>query len=98
MDEITYLEVPFEDKEKVKSLGARWHSERKKWFVPKGLDTGPFENWLPIYDDRASQKAISPFYLLQSTELAGSATNHLKSLPLLVMAQSTLKVMSALKE
>ncbi|MFL0825412.1 DUF5710 domain-containing protein, partial [Vibrio parahaemolyticus] len=31
MDEITYLEVPFEDKEKVKSLGARWHSERKKW-------------------------------------------------------------------
>ncbi|HCH5334042.1 TPA: hypothetical protein N2934_004392 [Vibrio parahaemolyticus] len=69
MDEITYLEVPFEEKEKVKSLGARWHSERKKWFVPKGLDTGPFENWLPIYDEHASQKAISPFYLLQSTEL-----------------------------
>ena len=29
----------FEDKEKAKSLGARWYGDSKEWHMPAGLDT-----------------------------------------------------------
>ena len=40
-----YLNVPFEEKEKVQKLGAWFDGERKAWYVPKGKDTAPFEKW-----------------------------------------------------
>lgn len=42
-----YLQVPFKEKERVKSLGARWNNEVKKWYVPHGLDLTNFNKWLP---------------------------------------------------
>lgn len=41
-----YLNVPYEDKDKVKSLGAWWDQNLKSWFVPKGKDTTPFQQWI----------------------------------------------------
>jgi putative DNA primase/helicase len=41
----TILEVPFSEKDEVKELGARWDPEMRKWFVPKGINTEPFEKW-----------------------------------------------------
>lgn len=41
-----YLNVPYEDKDKVKELGAFFDMKNKMWFVPKGRSTEPFAKWL----------------------------------------------------
>jgi hypothetical protein len=45
-NEINYLTTSFQEKEQVKSLGAKWDVTAKKWYVPEGMDLKPFENWL----------------------------------------------------
>ena len=40
------LKVPFHEKDQAKSLGARWNSEAKHWYIPQGVDASPFEKWL----------------------------------------------------
>lgn len=42
-----WLAVPYEKKERAKMLGARWHAERKQWFVPHGVDINKFRDWWP---------------------------------------------------
>jgi hypothetical protein len=42
----TYLLVPFAEKDRVKSLGARFDMARKQWYVPDGLDLYLFREWL----------------------------------------------------
>lgn len=39
------LSVPFQEKDEVKQLGARWDAELRKWFVPAGIDAAPFSRW-----------------------------------------------------
>lgn len=41
-----YLNVPFDDKDKIKALGAWWDGERKAWYIPKGKDITPFKQWI----------------------------------------------------
>lgn len=43
----TYLDVPFEDKDKVKTLGAWFDATKKAWYVPKNGDISKFQKWLP---------------------------------------------------
>lgn len=40
------LNVPFQEKEAAKRLGALFNGRRKKWYVPAGMDTQPFDRWL----------------------------------------------------
>lgn len=47
VSERTYLKTSFKEKDKVKSLGARWDPEAGQWYVPPGLDLVPFQAWLP---------------------------------------------------
>lgn len=63
-----FLQVPFEDKDKAKSLGAKWDAQRKKWYIPDGIEKQPFEKWLPKYETEFNLRALSPFYLLKSKE------------------------------
>ena len=44
-DIATYLSVSFDDKDKVKLLGARWDGKNKAWYVPAGVDIRPFAKW-----------------------------------------------------
>ncbi|OUO89623.1 hypothetical protein B5F40_10340 [Gordonibacter sp. An230] len=44
-----YLDVPFQEKDEAKALGARWDAGRKRWYVPQGLDCAPFERWMPAH-------------------------------------------------
>ena len=37
-----YLNVPYEEKEEAKKLGAKWDVSKKKWYVPKDLMNDPF--------------------------------------------------------
>lgn len=58
-----YLDVPFDDKNQVKSLGGRWDPESKKWYIPQGLDMELFQQWVPIYlnvpfEERANVKSL----------------------------------------
>ena len=42
----TMLNTRYDDKDEVKSLGAIYEAESKKWIVPAGHDLVPFEKWL----------------------------------------------------
>jgi hypothetical protein len=41
------LEVPYQEKELAKALGARWNPQRKVWYVVDRDDLTPFAKWLP---------------------------------------------------
>jgi len=43
----TYLAVPFNEKEDVKALGAKWDRKAKAWYVKEGTDLKEFESWIP---------------------------------------------------
>ncbi len=42
----TYLNVPYEDRDKVKLLGARFDGNKKMWYVPKGKSLEPFGDYI----------------------------------------------------
>ncbi len=42
----TYVSVPFKEKEQARELGAKWDRQEKSWYIPDGVDKGPFEHWL----------------------------------------------------
>jgi len=50
-----FLNVPFSQKDEAKALGARWNADKKKWYVPDGLDATPFSRWT-----EARQQAPKP--------------------------------------
>ena len=41
-----YIDVPYKDKDVAKLLGARYDGEKKKWYVPPGVDLELFAKWL----------------------------------------------------
>jgi len=43
---ITPLNVPFDQKDQAKALGALWQADQKRWVVPAGRDLDPFKAWL----------------------------------------------------
>lgn len=43
----TKLDVPYEEKDEVKKLGAKWDPLEKTWYVPEGLSLECFEEWIP---------------------------------------------------
>ncbi|WP_321323330.1 exodeoxyribonuclease VII large subunit [Thiomicrorhabdus sp.] len=45
---MTFLDVPFREKDQVKALGARWDAVSKRWYVPEALseDLDLFQKWL----------------------------------------------------
>ena len=53
----TYLNVPFEEKDTVKALGAYFDMNKKLWFVPEGKDVTPFKKWV------TSVKTVKKIYL-----------------------------------
>ena len=43
----THLACPFDEKDDVKALGAKFSWETKTWYVSAGTDVAPFTKWLP---------------------------------------------------
>jgi uncharacterized protein DUF5710 len=58
------LEVPYQEKELAKALGARWDLRRKVWYVVACDDLTPFAKWLP-QPPRINHRADS-YILLES--------------------------------
>lgn len=44
---MNYIDVPWEQKEFAKRMGAKWDSKAKRWYVPEGVDPAPFHRWTP---------------------------------------------------
>lgn len=42
-----YLDVAYEEKGKVKALGAKWDPHYRCWYAPEQSELAPFERWLP---------------------------------------------------
>lgn len=42
-----YLQVDRSEKDQAKGLGARWDPRNSAWYVPAGVDPGPFSQWWP---------------------------------------------------
>ena len=53
------LKVPFNEKDKAKSLGARWNAEAKLWYVPQGVEAAPFEKWVTSATNHAPTQAAA---------------------------------------
>lgn len=43
---IFLLNVPYNEKEEAKRLGAHWSPARRKWYLPNWMDPKPFHKWL----------------------------------------------------
>ena len=43
---MTFLNVPYAEKDEARALGARWNPGRKRWYVPDGVALEPFQKWL----------------------------------------------------
>jgi hypothetical protein len=43
---MTFLNVPYAEKDQARELGARWNPTRKRWYVPNGVALESFERWL----------------------------------------------------
>ena len=41
-----FLNCPFNEKDECKALGAKWDPERKRWYVPDGIDASSFQKWI----------------------------------------------------
>jgi hypothetical protein len=44
--EITWLEVPYEEKDAAKCAGARWDPEKRQWYVPPNVDRTRLHQWI----------------------------------------------------
>lgn len=53
-----YLNVPFNDRDEAKALGAFWDANAKSWYVPKGKDPKPFEKWIGESSSKSSPKKV----------------------------------------
>ena len=42
------IQVPFDQKDAAKSLGARWLPAERTWYVPHGCDIELFRRWWPV--------------------------------------------------
>lgn len=59
------LNVPFEEKELAKKLGARWDPDKKVWYAPSGTKLAEFEKWVvkpPQFTFRADSYYITKAY------------------------------------
>ena len=51
------LQTPFADKDKAKSLGARWDATQKVWYIVDVVDLTPFMRWIPNLEAARSAAA-----------------------------------------
>lgn len=68
------LTVPFAEKDETKRLGARWDAERKRWYVPDGVDAGAFGRWLPSEPDIGVRS--SSYFIAQTSKPCWKCNEH----------------------
>lgn len=76
------LKVPYEEKDKAKSRGARWDSARKTWYVEDAEDLRPFLKWIPEHLQKPHQRATEKDFRVLPDISEGTAEEiqHLRSI------------------
>lgn len=59
-DVATYLSVPYDRRDEVKALGARWDGTKKAWYVPAGKDIAVFKDFM---SSDGAVKSVKKIYL-----------------------------------
>lgn len=58
--EKTFINVPFQEKNDARALGARWDREQKSWYIPECVNTALFERWMITKsEEKSEEQAIS---------------------------------------
>lgn len=58
--EKTFINVPFQEKNDARALGARWDREQKSWYIPEGVNIALFERWMITKsEEKSEEQAIS---------------------------------------
>ncbi|MBC8946546.1 DUF5710 domain-containing protein [Xenorhabdus indica] len=65
------LNVPDEEHEKARKLGAHWDAAAQIWYIDDSFDPTPFMNWLPFYNVHAAF-----WYLAQTRTLCPQCHEH----------------------
>ncbi len=42
---ISYINIPYAEKDEAKALGAKWDRKEQSWFIPNGVDADKFSKW-----------------------------------------------------
>lgn len=50
-----YLSVPYNEKDIVKYLGAKWDGYAKIWYVPSNVDPNLFSRWFTVTEDQTNK-------------------------------------------
>lgn len=50
-----YLSVPYNEKDIVKYIGAKWDGYAKIWYVPSNIDPNLFSRWFTIIEDKTNK-------------------------------------------
>jgi Domain of unknown function (DUF5710) len=69
-----YLNVPYEEKDEAKALGARWSPDNKRWYVPEGRDRSKLSKWIP-FSQSVKPEPISGSILLNKNIKTGGMNN-----------------------
>lgn len=59
-DAPVYLSATYAERERVKTLGARWDGVRRSWYVPPGQSLLPFRPWLDAETRRRLDESTEP--------------------------------------
>jgi|LakMenEpi03Aug12_release.lakeMendotaPanAssembly.Ray.scaffolds.fasta_scaffold4319102_1 hypothetical protein len=67
------LEVPYEEKDKARRLGASWDPARKTWYIQNKENLKPFMKWIP-------ERLKRPVQPSKREEADPEALSHLRSI------------------
>ncbi len=58
--EKTFINVPFNEKDEAKALGAAWDGGKRSWYIPPNVDQAPFSKWANPQPILAAKKPEVP--------------------------------------
>lgn len=81
--EATYLNVPYEQRETVKKHGAKWDPNKKKWYLPAGIEVhSELNQFMPNYTPPPTEKPKQEFYAapeVKKADINSMSESELKS-------------------
>ena len=54
-EKVTFLNVPYQEKNEAKTLGAKWDRQEQAWYVQAGADVTAFARWVQVAAEPALQ-------------------------------------------
>ena len=73
-DSEAFLTTTFQEKDEVKSLGACWDQQKKKWYVPRGKTLRPLLKWSPKVNSRlvVASRTSTPTFINEDLDKASA--------------------------